>query len=411
VPSPPDTFENSPMAKLAYHNVTCAVFAALLGIAASLPACGGSTPRHFGTSNSGGATKTGGNTGSGGDVGSGGNSPIADAGEGGTDGIADAPSVNDANPRDAAIDLRVSSDASGSGGAGGVEFDGGPGSGGSGGRGPGSGGSGLGGGGSGGSATGGAATGGTASGGSATGGSASGGSATGGAATGGAATGGAATGGSGTGGTASGGSGTGGSATGGSASGGSGTGGSGTGGSGAGGSGSDCHLVVNEIQTGSAATATDEFVELFNQCPARMDLTGFTLDYRSAANNSGGADIALLIFPTASMVEPGGFVVIGGLGFPGPVAGRIVSGGLAAVGGAVAIRNPAGIVVDSVSYDILTTANFFTEGTPASNPPVGSSIGRSYSGTDTNNNSSDFKIELLSTPGAANPPWSVPVDP
>jgi hypothetical protein len=127
------------------------------------------------------------------------------------------------------------------------------------------------------------------------------------------------------------------------------------------------------------------------------------LSYRSAGNNTGGADIALYVFPGDSRVGGGGYVVVAGAQFPGGAGARFKSGsGLAATGGAVAVRNASGAIVDSVAYDALTTANNFTEGFPAPNPPMTSSIIRSPNGTDTDNNSRDFQISLVSTPGAAN---------
>jgi hypothetical protein len=96
-------------------------------------------------------------------------------------------------------------------------------------------------------------------------------------------------------------------------------------------------------------------------------------------------------------------VLIAGESFPGWAAGRIPSGGLAAAGGAVALRTAAGQIVDSVAYEVLTAANTFTEHAPAPNPPAGASIGRTSGGFDTNSNAFDFKISFTPTPGTSNP--------
>lgn len=348
--------------------------AVVIGIWVSGTGCGSSSGRHFGSSDatlstgSGGAhtpADTGGAPGTGGAVGPGEGGTSASAGSGGAAmagsggaGTGGAPGTGGAVGPDAGVDVSVDGpattmDVHASGGAPGT------------------------GGGAGGRATGGSGSGGAASGGAGTGGAATGGAATGGAATGGAATGGAATGGAA-------------------------TGGAGTGGAATGGATAKCHVVINEVQTGTALGATDEFVELYNTCSLPVDLAGYSLNYRSAANNSGGADIALFVFTNDAQIPGNGFVVIAGNGFPGAAGGRFATGGLAANGGAVGVRNAAGAVIDSVSYDALTTTNIFTESFPAPNPPPTSSIVRAPDGTDTDNNSRDLTTSLLASPGASN---------
>ena len=74
--------------------------------------------------------------------------------------------------------------------------------------------------------------------------------------------------------------------------------------------------------------------------------------------------------------------------------------------GAVGIRDSNGILMDSVAYDNLTVANFFTETASAPKPPTvstpGNSISRIPNGADTNNNRNDFQISTMITPKAAN---------
>jgi hypothetical protein len=357
---------------------------ACVGITVSLSGCGVSSGRHFGSIDGDVSTGHGGSSSgdAGGFIGFRG---MAASGGSEQPGDADGGTTATGGSGGAASGGATSGGVSGGGGrvgSGGMSASGGA---------PGTGG------GSGGAATGGKGTGGTGTGGGATGGAATGGAATGGAATGGAATGGAATGGAGTGGAATGGAGTGGAATGGA-----GTGGAATGGAGTGGAVATCRVTVNEIQTGTVGAASDEFVELYNTCSVPLNLSGYSLNYRSAANNSGGADIALFIFPTGSEVPGHGFVVLAGTGFGGPVGGRFQTGGLAAVGGAVAVRNASGAIVDAVAYEVLTTANFFTEALPAVTPPATSSIVRIPDGADTDNNAHDFRISLVATPSAIN---------
>ncbi len=160
-----------------------------------------------------------------------------------------------------------------------------------------------------------------------------------------------------------------------------------------------CAPVINEVQT-AGASAGDEFVEIHNPCIGSIDLTGWKLVYRSASN-SGGSDSTLLSL--TQNIAAGGYLLLGGVSFSGTADAQFGRGvGLAAGGGAVGLRNPAGDLVDSVSYGTLTAPNDLTEGAPASAPPASQSIARKPNGTDTDHNNSDFVIAATPTPKAAN---------
>ncbi len=169
-----------------------------------------------------------------------------------------------------------------------------------------------------------------------------------------------------------------------------------------------CTPVVNELQTaGTAAmidggtTASYEFVEIYNPCPTTVDLTGWKLVYRSAANNKGApTDTAAFSFGTMS-IPAAGYLLIAGSSYLGTRDGTLTTG-LAALGGAVGLRDSVGTLVDSVSYNTLSVANNFTEGAPAANPPAGSSLERFPNGADSNHNNLDFKTTTTATPRAAN---------
>jgi len=162
-----------------------------------------------------------------------------------------------------------------------------------------------------------------------------------------------------------------------------------------------CHPVVNELMT-TGKSATDEFVEIFNPCQGAYDLSSGKLVYRSAGNNAGGADSTLFAFPANTKIAAGGYLVYCGAAFAGPCDATFSSGGLAQAGGAVGVRNAAGTLLDSVAYQTLTAPNNFTETAPAPNPLANQSIERLPNGTDTNNNSADFKVAMTPTPKAAN---------
>jgi hypothetical protein len=103
---------------------------------------------------------------------------------------------------------------------------------------------------------------------------------------------------------------------------------------------------INEFGTGTAATLTDEFVELVNLGSEPADISGFRLVYRSG---TGTSDVALATVPAGTTLEPGAFYLFGGSGYAGAgPADQSFSAALASSAGAVGLRNPAGELVDSV---------------------------------------------------------------
>jgi hypothetical protein len=150
--------------------------------------------------------------------------------------------------------------------------------------------------------------------------------------------------------------------------------------------------------TGVPSSAANEFVELVNTGTAPVDLSGWKIVYRSAAATS---DVSLVTIPAGTTIAAGGFFLAGGAAYAGVApADATFATGLAAAGGAVGVRDPSAALVDSVGYG--TATNAFVEGTPASAPASGQSIGRHPDGHDTDNNGADFSIATTPTPRAAN---------
>jgi hypothetical protein len=160
-----------------------------------------------------------------------------------------------------------------------------------------------------------------------------------------------------------------------------------------------CVPVINELQAASATATGDEWIELYNPCTTAINLNGWKIDYRSAANNNGGTLVTL-----TQSIPVGGYLLFVGPMYTGSATkDGTLSNGIAQSGGAVGLLTPNDVRADSVSFDMLTTVNDFTEGTPAKNPPKGQSIGRHPDGTDTENNNSDFQVYTTPTPRMANP--------
>ena len=105
---------------------------------------------------------------------------------------------------------------------------------------------------------------------------------------------------------------------------------------------------VNEVQTGTASSAADEFVELSNTGGTAADIGGWKVVYRSA---SGTSDTTLATIPAGTTLAPGGFYLLGGSAYAGAAtADQSFSPGLAGTGGGVGIRDASGALVDSVGW-------------------------------------------------------------
>ena len=178
----------------------------------------------------------------------------------------------------------------------------------------------------------------------------------------------------------------------------------GTGGTGGVDAGPPCYrVVVNEISVDGAVGA-DEFVELYNAGTCSVSLIGWVLKYGAASGSNpltcwtGSLNDA----GVGDSIAAGGFFVIGGTAFTGGANGTVVCSGFAATGGGVAIFDSLGGRQDSMAYGSAVSTHPFVEGTVASTIPKNQSASRSPDGTDTDNNSVDFKITAR-TPGASNP--------
>ena len=174
-------------------------------------------------------------------------------------------------------------------------------------------------------------------------------------------------------------------------------------------------LVVAEVMTGGAS-ASDEYVEIANAGSAIADLGGMEIVYVTA---TGATTTRKAAFTASLSLTPRSHLVVANAaGIYASIADATYSGGLAADGGAVALRRSDGTVVDAVGWG--TAANAYVEGSPAPAPPARSSIERLPGGAsgntqDTNDNRSDWFVQPNPIPqplGSAPPPspTSAPTD-
>ena len=151
-------------------------------------------------------------------------------------------------------------------------------------------------------------------------------------------------------------------------------------------------LVVGEVMTGGAS-ASDEFVELYNAGSTSVDLAGQEVVY---VTSTGGTLTRKATWATATVLDPGRHLLLANSsGVFAAIADATFSGGLAATGGAILVRPVGGSVVDAVGWG--DASNAFVEGTAAPAPAAGSSLERRPGGTagnriDTNQNLADWLL-------------------
>src|SRR5436190_3212139 len=157
-------------------------------------------------------------------------------------------------------------------------------------------------------------------------------------------------------------------------------------------------LLVAEVVTGGAS-ASDEYVEIENAGPSDVDLVGTELVY---ITSSGATVTRKQSWPSSRPLAPGQHLLMANsTGAFAPVADGTYSGGLAATGGAIALRLIGGTVIDAVGWG--DAANPFVEGSPTAAPTAGSSAERGPGGArgnsiDTNDNSADWFVQTTPVP-------------
>ena len=157
-------------------------------------------------------------------------------------------------------------------------------------------------------------------------------------------------------------------------------------------------LLLAEVVTGGSS-ASDEYVEIANAGPVQTDLGGCELIYMSA---SGATTTRKALFSAPLLLAPGQHLLVANAsGIYGPLADATYSGGLAADGGALALRTGGGSVIDAVGWG--TATNQYVEGSVAAAPPAKSSLERRPGGPegntiDTNDNGTDWFVQTNPSP-------------
>ncbi len=154
-------------------------------------------------------------------------------------------------------------------------------------------------------------------------------------------------------------------------------------------------VVINEVQT-RGASASDEFVEIYNPNSCAVTLDG-KLSYKST-NDTPAAGLDMFTF-SAKSIAAHAYFVIGSTARTGAKdATFLASFAGMADDGQIALLDGTGKKIDSVGF----SAGSYAEKAAAPAAPSGGSAARTPNGTDTDDNSKDFKAATTATPGASN---------
>ena len=136
------------------------------------------------------------------------------------------------------------------------------------------------------------------------------------------------------------------------------------------------HLLISEILIDgvneSSSSNNDEFVEIYNPTSESVDVSSWTIDYRSASGTSFNTKYT---FPSGTVIQSHRYFLFGG----GGVENRDNSSeslllGLGNSGGGVFLRNLSGVTIDLIGWGSAVEGNF--EGSVASKPAQGVSLER-----------------------------------
>ena len=189
------------------------------------------------------------------------------------------------------------------------------------------------------------------------------------------------------------------------------------------------HLVISEILIDgvfeSDASTNDEFVEIYNPTANPIDVSNWTIDYRSASSTTFNTKYT---FPAGTIIQSHKYFLFGG----GGVLNRDNNTeslllGLSNTGAGLFLRNSSSTTIDLIGWGTAISTNF--EGTVAVKPPQGVSLERKANlsstsismaiggideaegnGYDSNNNSNDFVQRITPQPQNSSSQAEPPID-
>jgi hypothetical protein len=161
------------------------------------------------------------------------------------------------------------------------------------------------------------------------------------------------------------------------------------------------NVVISQIQLGNVASASNEFIEIYNNSATDVDITNWCLYYASASSIQNGSKLACFLSDSDSVhiylpSHSFAFLISNQLATATPSLGSDLkfSATLSGTAGHVRLIDSGGVEVDKVGWGV--TALSAEGASPATVPTVGKVLGRKTINLDvlqdTNVNSEDFEI-------------------
>ena len=101
-------------------------------------------------------------------------------------------------------------------------------------------------------------------------------------------------------------------------------------------------ILITEVQTGTEVSASQEFVEIYNDSSTQVDISGWSMYYKSATGNTWIKKATIL----TKILNPGEFFVFNS-GLLGDIS---FSSTFSESGGNIQIRNNLGVAVDQFAW-------------------------------------------------------------
>lgn len=159
-------------------------------------------------------------------------------------------------------------------------------------------------------------------------------------------------------------------------------------------------VVISELQTGTSASASQEFVELYNPTDSDVSLSGWSLQYKSATSIDQPSSWSKKATLTGT-IKSHGFYLIAPTTYLSQADANL-SAGLSGTGGHVRLIDGVGTAIDLLGWGTANAA----ETTAAPAPPADQSLERlpgrliedGGNAVDSDDNSKDFVIRTAPLP-------------
>ncbi len=168
-------------------------------------------------------------------------------------------------------------------------------------------------------------------------------------------------------------------------------------------------LLICEIQTGSTNSASEEFIELYNQSSLTLNLASYRVEYFSAGTtnfSTPSRNIAL-----SGTLYPGGRYLLASTGYLSSQASSSYAATLAKTGGHIRLvedQSNQTIVHDLVGWGTATKPNGLASPAPNGGESLARKILSDGTYVDTGNNFDDFEVSISPTPESTNEPITPP---